>query len=1762
MLGGWFKNGASIWSQIDNMGVTISTIDRNAPPVAVTDNYTTPINTPVTLNPLQADSDPNSDSLSVYSINDVELFPGTAQTISVPNGTVNVSTTNAITFTPNTGYTGIVTFPYLITDGNGSASQANQVINITNTSTAAPFACDNTIYLIRRQSGVTQFSTLSASAVPFVVVDKFVANNINGIGYNAINGLIYGVDSVKNKIVSIDSAGTITELISVPASAAGYPAGDISTTGVFYFATSSGAGVSQIKTYDIATNTIGTVPLSQIISFADFSFNPRNGLLYTVDNPGISSSRGLYSINPTTGTTTKIGSSLSPLFNSSTTAITATWFNSKGEFFIYDQGIGNIFKVDLTTGALTHISNSTVLSQADAASCIAAPFLEKTVSPTTIPAGGSVTYTYKITNGNPINNLIGDFEDILNNARLYNGGTLTQSNFATNGTANSYATTNTLNITGYSIAPLQTAEIRVSVKTSATTPIGTIFNQANLKNLNNQYPDTPSDYPTTPAFEDATPLIITAPVLNNAPIAVDDNYTTSGTTPITLTPQNLDSDPDNDILTVTEINGVTITPGTPQTITVPDGVVNVDATGKFTFTADANFDGTVTFPYVISDGNGGEATANEIINVTIPSDPKLELIKTSSVVDTNSDGITQAGETINYSFSVKNTGNVDITNLTITDSKCTVSGNLATLAVGATDTTTFSCSYTITQADITAGKVTNTATVTGKDPSNQDVTDISDSNDPTKTGADDPTETPLTQTPRLSLIKKSTVNGTGSAGDTISYTFEVTNTGNVPITNLTITDSKCTVSGNLATLAVGATDTTTFSCSYTITQADITAGKVTNTATVTGKDPSNQDVTDISDSNDPTKTGADDPTETPLTQTPRLSLIKKSTVNGTGSAGDTISYTFEVTNTGNVPITNLTITDSKCTVSGNLATLAVGATDTTTFSCSYTITQADITAGKVTNTATVTGKDPSNQDVTDISDSNDPTKTGADDPTETPLTQTPRLSLIKKSTVNGTGSAGDTISYTFEVTNTGNVPITNLTITDSKCTVSGTLATLAVGANDTTTFTCTYTIVQADIDSGNVSNTATVTGKDPKNNNVTDVSDSNDPTKIGNDDPTITNLPSDSKLELLKSSTLNDPNNDSKSQVGETITYNFSVKNIGVTTISNITITDNKCTVTGLLPSLAVGAIDTTTFSCTYILTAADLAAGEVSNSAKVTGKDPKGLDIEDISDSNDPTKTGDDDPTITPLGADGKVELIKTSTFNDTNSDGKTQVGETITYKFSVKNTGSVALTNITLTDTKCTVTGTLATLAIGATDSSTFSCTYTITQADIDAGNVSNTASVRAKDPKGGDVTDTSDSNDPTKPETDNPTDTPIPQSGQLELIKKSNYTGNGKVGDIINYTFDVKNTGNVTLTNITLTDTKCTITGTLAALAVGGIDSTTFSCTYTITQADIDAGNVSNTAIVSGKDPKGKDITDTSDSNDPTKPETDNPTDTPIPQSGQLELIKKSNYTGNGKVGDIINYTFDVKNTGNVTLTNITLTDTKCTITGTLATLAVGATDSTTFSCTYTITQADIDAGNVSNTATARAKDPKGGDVTDISDNNDPTKPGKDDPTETPVPQTGSLELIKKSNYHGSGVVGDVINYTFEVKNVGNVTLTNITIADNKCNIKGVLGSLAVGAIDTSAFSCSYSITQQDIDAGKVTNSAIVTGKDPKGKDVTDISDDSDPTKPGSDDATETKFPPQLIKLVRTGSDPSDPKLTLGMLLLLIGMSLKLSLKQDLV
>ena len=120
--------------------------------------------------------------------------------------------------------------------------------------------------------------------------------------------------------------------------------------------------------------------------------------------------------------------------------------------------------------------------------------------------------------------------------------------------------------------------------------------------------------------EEISTLDITVDPTNDAPVAIDDSYKAISTKgAVSLSALNADSDPDGDVLSVTSINGVALTPGIIQEIAVNGGMVNVAVDGSVTFTPDANFTGKVTIPYIISDGHGGTATASEIITVNTDS---------------------------------------------------------------------------------------------------------------------------------------------------------------------------------------------------------------------------------------------------------------------------------------------------------------------------------------------------------------------------------------------------------------------------------------------------------------------------------------------------------------------------------------------------------------------------------------------------------------------------------------------------------------------------------------------------------------------------------------------------------------------------------------------------------------------------------------------------------------------------------------------------------------------------------------------------------------------------------------------------------------------------------------------------------------------------------------------------------------------------------------------------------------------------------------
>ncbi|WP_159704269.1 DUF11 domain-containing protein [Arthrobacter sp. 18067] len=475
---------------------------------------------------------------------------------------------------------------------------------------------------------------------------------------------------------------------------------------------------------------------------------------------------------------------------------------------------------------------------------------------------------------------------------------------------------------------------------------------------------------------------------------------------------------------------------------------------------------------------------------------------------------------------------------------------------------------------------------------------------------------------------------------------------------------------------------------------------------------------------------------------------------------------------------------------------------------------------------------------------------------------------------------------------------------------------------------------------------------------------------------------------------------------------------------------------------------------------------------------------------------------------------------------------GDQITYTLTSKNTGNVPLTGVTINDplhglSALTYTwpGTPGELLPGQTV--TAKATYAITQADIEAGHVANSATTTGNPPTGPPVT-------PPPAGTDTPL-TPGPAMEFSKSADSSDIQNPSVVGDQITYTLTSKNTGSVPLTGVTINDplhglSALTYTwpGTPGELLPG--QTVTAKATYAITQADIDAGHVANSATTTGTPPTGPPVT-------PPPGETD----TPLIPAPAMEFSKTAvapAMDGPSMVGDVITYDFTAKNTGNVTLKDVSISDPLAGLSpltytwpGIPGELLPGQT--VTATATYAITQADIDAGHVANSATTTGTPPTGPPVT--------PPPGE---TDTPLTPNSGLAFTKTADASGVGdptKVGDIISYKFTAKNAGNVPMTDIAVNDPMPGLSavayawpGAAGTLLPG--ETLTATATYAITQADINAGKVANTATASGTPPTGPPVT--------TPPASVVVT---FPPVVP------NQPEGPLANTGVVLTVLPISL---------
>jgi hypothetical protein len=532
-----------------------------------------------------------------------------------------------------------------------------------------------------------------------------------------------------------------------------------------------------------------------------------------------------------------------------------------------------------------------------------------------------------------------------------------------------------------------------------------------------------------------------------------------------------------------------------------------------------------------------------------------------------------------------------------------------------------------------------------------------------------------------------------------------------------------------------------------------------------------------------------------------------------------VTWTFDVTNTGNTEMTNVTVTDDlvpaadiNCGAGNNvIATLAVGATT----QCTATGTAV---AGQHVNNATATGT-AGTETVTDTSVSHY-------------FGTQPSIQVEKQTNGMDVPAApgpllivGATVNWTYNVTNTGNVPLTGVAVVDDQgvtVTCSGT--TLDPAASMTCTASGTVT-------AGQYHNVGTATGTAPAttapDGTVTpgvNVTDDDDSFYFG----------ATPGIDLVKkTNTVLAPNEPGPYvPVGGAVTWTFAVTNTGNSEMTNVTVTDDLVPAADIdcgagnnvIATLAAGA----TMTCTATGTA---VAGQHVNNATATGT----VDGQTVTDTDISHYFGSE-PSIS-------VEKLTNGMDVPAAPGPSLPVGSMVTWTYNVTNTGNVPLTDVTVVDDQgVTVTCPGTTLAVGESVACTASGT-------VQTGAYHNVATATGTAP------DTTSPDGSTTPGVDvNDTDDSF-YTGEgepgIEIVKKVNGEDANDppgptvpVGSTLNFTYEVTNTGAVELTDIVVTDDQgLTVTCPATTLAPGE----TMTCTA---ESEATEGPCLNTGTVTAK------------------------------------------------------------------------------------------------------------------------------------------------------------------------------------------------------------------------------------------------------------------------------------------------------------------------
>jgi len=204
--------------------------------------------------------------------------------------------------------------------------------------------------------------------------------------------------------------------------------------------------------------------------------------------------------------------------------------------------------------------------------------------------------------------------------------------------------------------------------------------------------------------------------------------------------------------------------------------------------------------------------------------------------------------------------------------------------------------------------------------------------------------------------------------------------------------------------------------------------------------------------------------------------------------------------------------------------------------------------------------------------------------------------------------------------------------------------------------------------------------------------------------------------------------------------------------------------------------------------------------------------------------------------GAAMGIQLVQ-SGFSDNDASGTVTLGDQLDFTTTVTNTGTVALTNVHVTDSFDSTGVTCSSMAVGTT--CTLTSSHIVSAADVSAGSITDTATATSNE---------------LPPQSSGGGSSTGGGSASLTAVLTSNADADGSgtvtAGDVLTYTFTATNTGAAGLSNVVVATTGSAVAfspNSAPCLTVGPGASCTLTSTYTVTAADATNGQVDASADV---------------------------------------------------------------------------------------------------------------------------------------------------------------------------------------------------------------------------------------------------------------------------------------------------------------------------